>query len=427
MKIKKLFLCVLSIISIIIGCTNESNEIPDISNDYELLVKNGINDVQAAYDYNSNDGIWIYGLRHYKEWFALFDSNSEELLGEWYGKDYSEFVNNGNYYLPYFEHHPIWASEGRYAVINGHIIYNLNNNGQIEYKEIDSQILHIPYIDLSARETIPVKGIGWFIFMSTGHDFYHLLDFDGKLKVKNICIKNKDELNICAGRRDDNLWIGLNFNGYSFENIVENNSYNWLKKVYKGYGEYQEYPIIGFRFNNYNTIKTKKGFASIPTFYKEPDHLNTDFPDDIGTLDFVWIINNENIIEVSVKDPHSLNIWYDGTVLVNDRYIISLNGEKLYEGTFPHEAHPISYTEYIEINNKIISRCSGISGEYTNGWRSTLNFVENYPNDSRFTYTIIDETHTEIFYCCDIVTYYGSKAQEKFKVNLTTGEITYIN
>ena len=33
MKIKKLFLCVLSIISIIIGCTNESNEIPDISND----------------------------------------------------------------------------------------------------------------------------------------------------------------------------------------------------------------------------------------------------------------------------------------------------------------------------------------------------------------------------------------------------------
>ena len=52
--------------------------------------------------------------------------------------------------------------------------------------------------------------------MSTGHDFYHLLDFDGKLKVKNICIKNKDELNICAGRRDDNLWIGLNFNGYSF-------------------------------------------------------------------------------------------------------------------------------------------------------------------------------------------------------------------
>ena len=108
-------------------------------------------------------------------------------------------------------HETILIIYAEYKNILDHLL-----NGQIEYKEIDSQILHIPNIDLSARETIPVKGIGWFVFMSTGHDFYHLLDFDGKLKVKNICIKNKDELNICAGRRDDNLWIGLNFNGYSF-------------------------------------------------------------------------------------------------------------------------------------------------------------------------------------------------------------------
>ena len=427
MKIRKLFLCVLSIISIIIvGCNNESYEIPDISNEYDLFVKNGITNVQAAYEYNINDGTLFHGLRNCREWFALFDSSTKNLLNEWYGENYSELINNKDYNFDSYIQNPICVSEGKYAVIkNQHTICNLNTNGEIEYQEVDSEILNNPYLTLISDKTIPVKGNGWFIENNTNFDFYYLLGIDGKLKVKNIFIQSKDEFNVCAGKKGDNLWVGLKFNGYSFEKIIENDSYNWLKKVYEGYGEYHEYSIIGFEFSDYYTIETKNGFALIPNFYIF--YKNTEYSYDIGSLDFIWIINNENIIEVSVKDPHSLNIWYDGTVLVNDRYIISLNGEKLYEGTFPHEAHPISYTEYIEINNKIISRCSGISGEYTNGWRSTLNFVENYPDDSRFTYTIIEETRTEIVYCCDIVNYDGSKAQEKFKVNLTTGDITYTN
>ena len=421
---RKILLCIWSIVSIFItGCNNESNEIPDISKNNELLLKNGISNVQAAYEYNINDKIWVHGLRNSKEWFALFESDSEELLEEWYGDDYSDFINENNYFISYIQH-PIEASNGKYAIIKDeHIICNLNTNGQIEYQEIDKEVLNIPNLTLRYDKTIPVKSEGWFIFMETGHDFYHLLGFDGKLKVKNIYINNKDEFKICAGRKGDNLWVGLNFNNYSFEKNIEKNSYNWIKEVYKGYGEYQEYPIIGFRF--YNSIETKNGIALIPIFYKEPDHINSDYPEDIGTLDYIWIINNENVIEVSVENPNCLSIWYDSTILVNNKYIISLDGDKLYEGFFPQDAHPISYTEYIKINGSSISRCSGISGEYKNGWSNTLEFIKKYPNDSRFTYTIIEETNTEITYCCDIVNYDGSKAQEIFEVNLTTGEIAY--
>lgn len=424
---RKLLFVWISVCTLMVGCNNEADGLPDISGNYELLVKNEITEVQSVYTYVIDGKIWCHGLRKYKEWIAIFDANTGNFIKEWYGTDYSNFAKDGYSFYSSFQH-PLLVSNDSYAFIKDeHLICYLNKNGQIEYQELDSEILNIPNLSLNSNETIPVKGEGWLICINDGSCFYHLLGFDGKLKVENIHIRNKNEIDICAGRQGNDLWLGLRYENQSFEEIIITESYDWNKKIYEGYGEYEEYNICGFYFNNNNIVETQYGFAVIPFFYKINDDIITSLPSEIGSLDYVWIINNGKLIEVSVQDPQSITNWYEDCILVNNEFVVSSDGKILCEGYFPDDVYPISYTEYIEIRKNIICRNCGSSENYTQGWCVTLDFVNDYPDNSRFIYTIIEETTTELVYRCDIINYDGSKAQVIFMVDLCSGKITYAN
>lgn len=92
---RKLLFVWISVCTLMVGCNNEADGLPDISGNYELLVKNEITEVQSVYTYVIDGKIWCHGLRKYKEWIAIFDANTGNFIKEWYGTDYSNFAKDG--------------------------------------------------------------------------------------------------------------------------------------------------------------------------------------------------------------------------------------------------------------------------------------------------------------------------------------------
>ncbi len=129
------------------GCgEKEESILPETYVTYDdLLNKNNIEDVVEVFQRTNlwNDGfiddskIMYYGNRKGKDWFALFDKQSETLLGEWYGKERAYVRPEGSFYdgEGYFEQLKNGKYIGSYYFEPDSIgeLVRLSDNQKVEY------------------------------------------------------------------------------------------------------------------------------------------------------------------------------------------------------------------------------------------------------------------------------------------------------
>lgn len=199
-------------------------------------------------------------------------------------------------------------------------------------------------------------------------------------------------------------------------------------KIHLGYGEYKN---IRVSYIDYVDLKkTEWGYVLLPVYH------TTNGTDESYYAD-VFIINEAELITIPLNRDNNIHNstiqdWYDGSILINSKYVLSPKGEILYEGDFPNKEdinisiNIISYTDWIGINSSNwIYKCN----YKKNIWSShiaSLNKYFNGTNNPKLTFTITNKSNNLWTYCCDILNYDGSKAQEIFKINIETGEITYL-
>lgn len=127
------------------------------------------------------------------------------------------------------------------------------------------------------------------------------------------------------------------------------------RNFYMGYNEYKKCYIKSVHIGNY--IKTDWGYAFTPQYKTKEDikEINAD----------LFIEHENTLLHVPLSYEqyrNSIEDWYNNTLLVGGKYVISNDGKILYEGQFDYadtyESEPISYTEWIEVNKYGIKKCN---------------------------------------------------------------------
>lgn len=390
----------------------------------DLLTKNGIDDVEFFFESKSYDGktIWYYGLRKGKEWFALFDKSANSLVTEWYGKEQSaedfdmSFVTPSDYYPNPAElgnnEYLLW-----YSPCAGHI--NTNTKQQLIHLQADGTVKYGKILteDDKDRPYFYLKGKGWFA-IGNGGDICAYDSYFENVIIKDIKISKWDSLQIFTGFYNDRLWLGLaNDQSILIDEYLTEEFFERKRKVHLGYGEYEEYMIKTVSMGD--CLSTKWGYAFLPSYFTTTnEHIGQD----------VFLLNDGKIIFCKLEDKYtgvSLRTWYKESILVNNKYVVSPQGEKLCEGDFFRLHYdyniPTSYSSWLNINEYgvYMYRLGADCIWYTL-------FKKPIENNAKTNYTLLLQEEDVWTFRCDIVSYDGSKEQMKFKINIETGELIYL-
>lgn len=366
---------------------------------------------------HSQEGTWISGIKKGKAWIGLFSDNDQNQLDEWIEteelpksikqigiappiKSNAGYITFGiltdfaidinispyqNLYLFVFKENNIldcWDAE--IPEDSSHDLHCLSNDyiyiQQGDKRKLFTESGDLISDDLSFDEKNDTITVSYF-----SNNKLHFL-FDNKQAVTTWITKDKFERN---------------------------------RNFYMGYNEYKKCYIKSVHIGNY--IKTDWGYAFTPQYKTKEDikEINAD----------LFIEHENTLLHVPLSYEqyrNSIEDWYNNTLLVGGKYVISNDGKILYEGQFDYadtyESEPISYTEWIEVNKYGIKKCNYKEETI---WSTRIDSLDKYPSNSKITFTITNKSDLTWTYRCDILNYDGSKAQENFQVNIETGEITY--
>lgn len=411
---KLIGVCLVFFAFVLLGC--EKDEITYVTND-DLLNKNNITDVIFIFTQRNvcDCTLTIYhGNRGGKDWFALFDVNSGLLQGEWYGEKwnynetlfpmmsgeslFSELENDEYAYLCTFP-------DGR-----NQIVYLLKGE-KVKYGFIWPQ-------NKSFRRMIGGKYLECFDHFL----YYDLYDFNGNLIVKNCTSKDS----LYTGFVDDKVWIGFYDEENNFKEIIGEEKFERNRKIHVGYGEYDEFYINYIQIGDW--IKTKRGYAFLPCYNDERKQMD------------VFLICDDKLIFVPL--PHysgRFSNWYEESIIVMGKYILSLNGKEITE--FPrsiakkekYEYEPISYGETVGFGGYNYWSDSDFSKIYRHDfvkdndvWSTKIEKLSGVSNDAKKTMKILEKKGAIWTYRCNIVYINGSKSQFDFIIDINTGELNYI-
>lgn len=244
----------------------------------------------------------------------------------------------------------------------------------------------------------------------------------GITDYKNIDLLEHNLANF-SGLRDGKLWLA-SFNPEDKTTIInwtDNKAFNKNRKIYKGYGEYEDITIQGIMLSY--VVPFGKDFASSIT-YRYGEYY--DYHKSFNVLLFKQGTMTK---EVMVDYPH-LQQWYDKSV-VNDNCCYSLSGDTIFVAkkgfhiVSSNSSNVISYKEVIYTDfidgNFSIGRMNIEIGEDV--WRGGILGLSNEPSNAKMVATITDKSTNIWSYSVDVTYYDGSKKTVKFKVNIDDGTI----
>lgn len=392
----------------------------------DLLSKNEINDVEVFFESRSydNHNVWYYGLRRGKEWFALFENNTGSLIKEWYGKELSAkelalpsvtFVTYPNPYKMGIDEYLLWylPCSGRLNTnIKGQLIH-LQTNGAIKYyKTLTDKDEYWP--------TSFLKGVGWYAHASEDRSSKLYDPYFENIIVEDAVIADWDSLELYTGFRNEIFRVGITDGHTLINEYLTDGPFERNRKIHLGYGEYKEYRIK--TISEVSPISTKWGYAFIPC-YRTVD--GSSFYQDVILLNDGKVICCQDLINDYSFNNESLQLWYNESILVNMKYVISSQGEKLVEGDFSSASYsyniPTSHSSWMTMDKNVISMYKIGVGLV---WRSKLD--KPIADKAHITYTHLKQEKNYWSFRCDIVNYDGSKNEIVFNINIETGEITYI-
>lgn len=385
--------------------------------DDELLARNGITDVVLLYQKGSVEGEMTvyYANRKGKDWIALFD-RSGALLDEWYGQDRE---------CPKTEDSILWGSSIFGDLGDGNYVFLLLNGydklKQIVFLQADGTVKYGFFPDEKGFEYLTVmKGKGFF-GRKSGENTLFICDFDGNVLVEDIVQNSFEEERVWySGFQGDKAWVGHYDEEGNFQEAVGEEPFKRNRKYHVGYGEYEEFNVEVFSIDD--PLKTDWGYAFLPKYGGNNQTYSYD----------VFVINEGRLIDVMLADeyPYTLYNWYEKSILVCGKYVVSPEGEVIAEFKRKVEtgAEPLSYTETIGCYkagyyNKAMIRYDHTDGEQL--WFSPIEKLIDIPTDSHITVTLVEKKDPLWRYRCEVVNQDGSKINFTFDLHVETGEITY--
>ena len=419
-----IFSFLLMILLVVTGCSNDEEY---VTND-ELLKANNITDVTHLFlQEKQEDGqTFYYGIRKGKDWFALFD-NAEVLREEWYGKDNSYDPSaSGSIMLKEFDN-------GEFIFIFANKIFRLTNNQNVEYgaafddtysvRSILTENLYFLYNDSVFEDANNNNRV------STGN----IHDFNGNIIVNDVCVTSItssilfEDLPyvLYIGFKDNKVWIGYEDENKNWQEAIGVETFERNRSIHLKYDEYENIYVekIGIR----NFIMTEWGFAFIPSY-----NLVSFFGDDLTysnlPADIVFLCNGDKLIYFSSETPDQLRNWYNETLLINYKKVVSSEGELL-----------VDFLELVKDSDEIISLTEGIrlvessfgiigfsrinykKGTYL--WSVNVPQLENIQQDVKVTMTLLEKDKSIWKYNCKVINWDGSQYSFDVNLNIETGEI----
>lgn len=385
----------------------------------DLFAKNNITDVVEVFQctWVEEEGAEIYyGIRKGKDWFALFDTKSGLLKEEWYGKE--RF---------YDKKEPLGCLSSGALLFkklkNGEYVhlYGFDGVGQIVYLLPDQRIRY----GLVLKEGMDLRGVlegkGFLGRKSEEVNGFVVYDFDGNVCVDNVSIRRNDTSMWYCGFQGDKVWVGFYDEEGDFREVVGKENFERKRKVHVGYGEYKDVYIDNIHINE--VIKTDFGYVFRPSYWSDRNEFSSN-----GYYSDIFFINNGELIFIPLDSGYSQDFrkWYDGSYLVDRKYVLSSEGNKLVE--FTREAsgdlEPLSYSIAVEYRYRRFDCYDYANDEQK--WYTFIDKLNNVQSDAKITMSLLEKRESVWKYRCDIVNRDGSKSNFKFELNIEDGKMTYL-
>lgn len=377
----------------------------------DLFAKNNITDVVRVFQSGQvEEGASeiYYGIRKGKDWFALFDKKSGLLKEEWYGKE--RFYDNkkepliSGTQLDFFKK----LKNGEYVHI-----YGFDGVRQIVYLLPDQKVKYGWTLEEDTWLLEVVEGKG-FLGIKEGNTGLVVYDFEGDICVNNASREMIDGCVWCVGFQEDKVWVGFCDEKGNFREVIGDENFERKRKVHLGYGEYKD--IFIDKISIGGVIKTSFGYVLKP-FY-DYDYYCSD----------IFFINNGRLIFIPLDKGYGRDFreWYDGSFLVDGKYVLSSDGNKLVEFTrdASGDLEPLSCSIAVECGDRTFCCYDYVKNEQK--WYTFIDKLNNVQSDAKITMSLLEKRESVWKYRCDIVNRDGSKSNFKFELNIEDGKMTYL-
>ncbi|MCL1625430.1 hypothetical protein [Bacteroides caecicola] len=384
----------------LVGCKDNETAIVYETND-DLLNRNNITDVVMVFQRIEQEGETLYyGNRKGKDWFALFD-NTGTLQDEWYGKDrYYQGPQISVVFPTEFEFFKK-LENGMYAFVYDfrpedirQAVY-LCNNQNVEYGFVLDDDMSIRAILDKDRFLINEE----------------VYDFAGNILVNDVRYSD----GICVGFQNDKVWVGFEDKEKGWREVVGAESFERNRTVHLGYDKYEDI-YVGTIYVG-SSIVTDFGLAFVPRY---------DISSYSHNSDGVFIINKDKLIFYSCQMGMNalLRNWWNGTILADNKYVISQEGESLAElkKEPSDEDIIISLTEGLRIgyydNFELVNYEEG-----TVTWSTDIPQLAEADNGARITITILEKNASIWKINFKVVNRDGSQFSFDISIDIESGEL----
>lgn len=285
------------------------------------------------------------------------------------------------------------------------------------------------------------------------YDYYALLPYINKnlINIECLGVYSTNDTAYFAGLKNNHIWIKSikfdrnkdfsNWNTalFEYEDVEKTDK---SQSIQLAYGEYASYEILNLMYSG-NTILNDECSLIHLIIKGTPVPPNGSFYTNIKLLFFK---NKDYIKKITKQDQYILGIekWFGNSFFISYKYFyggevkhvfFSEKGDSLFvsknhvERLFhPNDIinnTPVSYEQTILILKDKIQRMD--CKENIILWSTDLKSPFNEPNDSKYTYSLLEKTSDIWKYKVNIVYVDGTKKEYQFKVNINDGVVTLID
>lgn len=385
------------------GCNNDET-ITYVTSD-DLLNKNNITDVTGLLQrVEQEEGILYFGNRKGKDWFALFD-NAGILQEEWYGKDRSYYDPNPIFIDLYYPFKKL--KDNTYAFVYD---FSPENIRQAVYL-CENQAVEYGFVLENNNESI-IAILNKDRFLSNYGNVY---DFKKNIIANDVRLSNGS---LSIGFQNDKVWVGYESVKKGWQEATGTEPFERNLSIHLGYGEYKNIYIKSIITQTFT--ETNWGFAFIPRYLdsKSEEKYNSNL---------ILLCYNDNLYYFDyLSDGNSqLRNWYNETLLVDNKNVMSPQGELLAEFVTPVKDtdEATSLTDGIRFSDSYIHCCRINYQKNFKIWSVAIPQLMNAEQDARITMTILEKGQSIWKYNCKVINRDGSQNNFDFNLNIETGEL----
>lgn len=227
-----------------------------------------------------------------------------------------------------------------------------------------------------------------------------------------------------SGLKDDKLWLA-SFNVEDKSSIInwtDELPFNRNRRIYKGYGEYEDV-----------TIQQITMLQAIPFNQNFVASLSYNFGKDYSYYALLFKQSSQTK-EIQIKDGgFGISSWYENSIINND-CCYSLSGDTIYvaENGFVYQNIGTLYSSDLISYQEAIFTCRNDKGFFVGRrsfklgqdfWRVQVPELSNEPADAKIEVSVEDKSKQVWKYNVNIIHYDGTKRNVTFEVDIENGTI----